>query len=1113
MVSFILFVSCKNDNNNIPNQVLTTETKVQDAELFTLLDKKDTKINFVNQLKDDFRVNLYDYVNVYNGGGVAIGDINNDGLQDVYFTSNMVSNRLYLNKGNMEFEDISKKANVSGEGGWSTGVTMVDINNDGYLDIYVCRAFNDENPELRKNLLYVNNRDMTFTEKAKEYGINDGNHSTQALFLDYDLDGYMDLYVGNHPREYIIKDKVSRFKKRENPPLDMTDHLYHNKGNGSFEDVTTASGVLNHCFTLGVISSDINNDGWPDIYVAVDHAEPDYYYVNNGNGTFSNQVDYAMKHISNFGMGIDVADINNDALLDIVVLDMMAQDNFRQKTQMGSMAPERFWNLVSVGYHYQYMRNTLQLNNGNGIFSEIGQLSGISKTDWSWAALLADFDNDGYKDLFVCNGYRRDRRDNDLAIKIAKTAASTNATTREELLKITYELSKEMPAVPLVNYFFKNNGDLSFSNVSSQYGITKPSFSNGAAYGDLDNDGDIDLVVSNLDGESFVYRNNAKAINKYHNLRVKLVGNSLNTQGIGAKVTVKYGEELQYQELTLTRGFQSSVENYIHFGLKEQQQVDELKVEWPDGKVQNILNVQADQIIAIYQKDATPVVKETTIIAQNLFEEVTDSDQAKFEHKENKYDDYAKEVLLPHRMSQFGPKMAVGDVNSDGKEDFYLGGAAKQAGALYLQTGNKTFSLSSEQPWAKDSEQEDIDAIFFDADSDGDLDLYVVSGGNEFQLNSPLLEDRIYTNDGKGNFTKTKGALPKMLESGGCVVPGDYDNDGDLDLFVGGRQIPGKYPFPAKSYVLQNDNGRFTDITASFAPDLMKPGMVTSAIWTDFDNDKNLDLIVVGEWMPIGIYRNNGNRLESMTDSYGMGNTSGWWNKIIAGDFDNDGDPDYVVGNLGLNYKYKATEKEPFHLYAHDFDENGSLDIVLGYFNNGICFPLRGRECSSQQIPSLTKKFPSYKEFASADLRDVYGAKLDKALHYEAKMFASVYIQNDGNGNFLIKALPIEAQFSSVRAIISNDFDKDGKLDLLIGGNFYVSEVETGRADASIGLYMKGDGLGEFYPVNVNQSGFNAHLDVRDIALINNNSTPMVLVANNNDKMQFFEYKAINHNQ
>jgi len=1082
------------------------------SELFTLLDNKDTRIDFINQLKDDHRVNVFDYVNVYNGGGVAIGDINNDGLQDIYFTANMVSNRLYLNKGNMKFEDITERANVSGENGWSTGVTMIDINNDGYIDIYVCRAFNDEEPELRENLLYINNGDMTFTERAQEYGINDGNHSTQALFLDYDLDGYMDLFVGNHPREYITRnDKIARFKKRQNPPLDMSDRLFRNNGNGSFQDVTTESGILNHGFTLGIGSSDINNDGWPDIYVAVDHAEPDYYYVNNKDGTFSNRVDGAMKHISNFGMGLDIADINNDALLDIVELDMMAKDNFRQKTQMSGMAPERFWLLVAAGYHYQYMRNTLQLNNGNGSFSEIGQLSGISNTDWSWAALLADFDNDGNKDLYVCNGHRKDFRDNDYSKKLAAlTSASSTADSRTNLLKASYEISKEMPETPLSNYLFKNNGNLTFSDISEHAGVTKPSYSYGAAYGDLDNDGDLDLVVSNLDSESFVYRNNAKSINHYNNLRIKLIGDGRNTQGIGSKLTIKYGDELQFQELALTRGFQSSVEDYIHFGLKDHSVIDELKIEWPDGRTQVISNVPTNQILAVYQKNAL-LLNEGTAIPETLFADVTSSTKVEFAHKEQAYDDYALEVLLPHRMSQFGPKLTVGDVDGDGKEDFFIGGAAGQSGALYIQTESNSFRLSNNQPWAKELEQEDIGTTLFDADGDGDQDLYIVSGSNEFQIASNLYEDRLYINNGNGNFSRAKDALPKMLESGGCVVPGDYDNDGDLDLFVGGRQIPGKYPFPAKSYLLRNDNGRFYDVTSSVAPGLVNIGMVTSAIWTNVDDDHLLDLIVVGEWMPISVFKNNGNNLELISGPNDLGNTNGWWNKIVAGDFDNDGDDDYILGNLGVNYKYKATLEEPFHIYTHDFDSSGSLDIVLGYFNEGVCYPLRGRQCSSQQIPSITKKFGTYKEFASADIRGVYGDALDSALHYEAKIFSSIYLRNDGNGDLTMIKLPIEAQFSTIRGIIPHDLDKDGNLDLLIAGNFYVSEVETGRADASIGLYLKGDGSGEFQPLSVTQSGFNAHLDVRDIALINKFGTPMILIANNNDSMQIFEYKGINN--
>ncbi|MCH8904832.1 MAG: VCBS repeat-containing protein, partial [Bacteroidetes bacterium] len=1034
---------------------------------------------------------------------------------DLFFTGNQVSCELYINKGDMKFKNITQSAGVGGEDGWCTGVTMVDINNDGWLDIYVCRSFSDHRPDRRANLLYVNNGDETFTEKGIEYGIADTSYTTQASFFDYDLDGDLDLYVGNHPRDFLYTELIVNAKKgnytRNEPVIGTSDRLFRNNGNGNFTDVTIEAGVLNFGFLLGIVTSDLNDDGWPDIYVANDHAEPDLLYINNGDGTFTNKADDALRHMSNFSMGMDLADYNNDGLIDIVVLDMMAEDNYRQKTNMSAMAPEQFWMFVKMGFHYQFMRNVLQLNNGNGSFSEVANLAGISNTDWSWAALLADFDNDGFKDLFVANGYRKDVRANDY---LNEAREYVKQSILEDKPVDLYEISTKSPETKLSNYLYRNNGDLTFTDVTVDVGLDDLSFSYGAAYADLDNDGDLDLVVTNLADNAFIYRNLCTENTNQNYLRVKMNGGTSNRMGIGVKVRLFYEDKQQIQELTLTRGFQSAVEGILHFGLGSVDKVDKMVIEWPGGTHEILTDVKSNQVLVVNIDDATLLKHEDEIQLDMLFSNITNSSGIDFVHTENEYDDYEKEILLPHKMSQFGPIVSTGDVNGDGYEDFFVGGAAGQAGVLYLNNGNSSFSASAGNTFADHRSQEDIGSIFFDADGDDDLDLYVVSGGNEFEADSKMLQDRLYLNDGNGNFEYAEDALPEMITSGSCIVPADYDEDGDQDLFVGGRLVPGMYPFPARSYILRNDNGKFTDVTAEIAPDLTKPGLVTSAIWTDFNSDGQLDIIVVGEWMPLSFYQNDSGQFINKTSEFGFDNTNGWWTKIVEADFDNDGDPDYAVGNLGLNYKYKASDAEPFHIYCHDFDRNGNLDIVLGYFNEGTCFPLRGRECSSSQMPFIKEKFPDYHSFGIATLEDVYGGDLDNALHYEARIFASSYIRNDGNGQFTISELPVMAQLSTAFGLIAGDFNDDDNIDLLLAGNFYVAEVETGRADAGVGLFLQGDGKGNFKQIGVNESGFYAPLDVRSLELLGENDKEQyVLVGNNDDQLQLFKVNHIKRDQ
>ena len=671
-----------------------------------------------------------------------------------------------------------------------------------------------------------------------------------------------------------------------------------------------------------------------------------------------------------------------------------------------------------------------------------------------------------------------------------------------------------MPVNKISNYYYENTGDLTFINKTREYGFDRPSFSNGASYADLDNDGDLDLVINNLVDDAFIYRNNLDQQDQNNYLRIKLNGKPGNSLGLGATVTLFNGDDIQYQEMTSTRGYLSSVENILHFGLANSTMVDKIEIKWLSGTQQVVQNIASNQTIEFDEEKAGIIDQVSVDPINTLFTDVSNRIIIDFTHQENEYDDYIKESLLPHKMSQFGPNIATGDVNNDGKIDFYIGGASGQAGVLFIQKSNLSFEAAPVQPWHTDKKQEDIGAVFFDSDGDNDLDLYVVSGGNEFDPDSKDLQDRLYLNDGEGNFTKSVDVLPAMRSSGSCVVPGDYDKDGDIDLFVGGRLIPGNYAFPARSYILNNNGGRFTDVTESMAPGLVEAGMVTSALWTDFDKDGAMDLFVVGEWMPLSLYHNENGNLVNSTEKYNLQNTTGWWNRIVQADIDGDGDQDYIVGNLGLNYKYKASVEEPLHVYCSDFDRNGTMDIVLGYYNQGECYPVRGRECTSQQIPFIKEKFENYESFGLATLYEVYGDDLNTALHQEAKLFESCYLENKGEDGFAVIPLPTRAQFSTVFGIIPEDFDKDGHMDLIIAGNLYVSEVETGRADAGIGLYLRGYGKGDFTAVNVTESGFFASYDVRDLALLKiNDNKSLILVANNNDKIQVFEVGTENSEQ
>lgn len=1069
--------------------------------LFQSLPASATGVNFINEVPESEQLNYFTYPYIYGGGGVAAGDLDQDGLEDLYFTANFGQNRLYHNKGNLQFEDITTASGAIGTSGWTTGVSMIDINQDGLLDIYICKSGPMADEKLRANLLYMNQGNMKFKEAAAEYGLDDPGFSIQAYFFDYDKDGDLDCYLVNHRMDFSNSRSAKVVSKRE-PDAPDSDHLLRND-NGKFTNVTRNAGVASFAWGLSASIGDFNGDGWDDIYVANDFLEADFLYINNRNGTFSDGVKKHLQHIPMYAMGSDLADINNDGLEDLYVLDMMPEDHVRSKMLMAPMSTSDFWALVDAGLQYQYMTNTLQLNRGNGHFSEIGQMAGVAKTDWSWAPLFADFDNDGFKDLFVTNGIKRDVTDNDYKSRAQKMI-------QEKGRKLTLdELKGIMPGTKLPNHYYRNRGDLRFEKLS--IGVSDNVNSNGVAYTDLDNDGDLELVLNNVDDPARIYKNLSNSAEN-HFLNVNLQGKVPNVQGIGARVYLYHDGQTQLQVQYPVRGYLSGVTSVIHFGMGASARYDSVVVQWPDGQKTHLGAGQANQTIQVSIDQAKPGNRIPRTNPNSLFTDATSTLGINHQHQENDYDDFIKEILLPHKQSANGPFTAVADVNGDGHEDFFVGGAAGHAGRLYQQMADGRFAEMPSQPWRADLACEDLGAHFFDADGDGDQDLYVVSGGNEFAEDAPELQDRLYLNDGSGRFAKAPDALPQMLTSGQQVAIGDIDGDQDLDLFVGGRLMPGKYPFPAKSYLLQNNGGKFTDITASAAADLVAPGLVTDAVFSDYDGDKDLDLVVVGEWLPIRVFQNNGGKFAPI-ETPNLPDTRGWWFSIEAADLDGDGDDDYVVGNIGENNKFHASQKKPLHVYCHDFDQNGTYDIVLAKDAKNIQLPVRGRQCSSEQMPFIKEKYPTFEAFATATLSDIYSPKeLESALHYEARYFSSALLMNQGGGQFTLNPLPTQAQASPINGILATDLNEDGRLDLVLAGNMYDSEVETVRYDAGIGVCLLGDGNGGFSPMSVLESGFFAPGNVKSLSILKTGPEGRltVLVGNNDGMLQAFRMRSGN---
>lgn len=1064
--------------------------------LFTLLSPKQTGINFINEIKEDEAKNVLSYEYFYNGGGVAVGDINNDGLPDIFFTSNLKSNKLYLNQGNFHFKDITKSAKVSGRNGWKTGCTMADVNGDGWLDIYVCYSGNG-NAASRRNELYINNHDGTFTESAKQYGLDDTGCSTQAIFFDYDRDGDLDCYVLNHNIK-AYKNVGLHYLKNDYDSL-AADHLYRND-NGHFVDVSRQAGISGNpiSFGLGVGVSDINGDGWPDIYVSNDYTEQDYLYINNKNGTFSQKEMYAFGHMSEFSMGNDIADINNDGLTDIITLDMLPEDNHRQKLLQAQENYELYQYMATNGFHYQFMRNMLQLNNGNGTFSEIGQQAGMSNTDWSWAPLIADLDNDGNKDLFITNGYMRDYTNKDF-LKYWGDYLVKQAVNRDSVHY--FDIVKMMPSTNVSKYAFRNNGDLSFKNVSEEWGLKKFGLSNGAAYADLDNDGNLDLIVNNINQPAFIFKNQGSG---NHYLTIHLKGFGKNSFGLGAKLYCYTNGNMQFLEQMPTRGYQSSVSEVLHFGLGKATEIDSLKIIWLNGTSETLFHIKANQSITLEQKNAG---KENEVVhppQQKLFS--YQKSLIDFSHLQLEYNDFKRQPLMPVMFSQCGPRMAVADVNGDGLDDVFIGSSQGQSSRLYLQTKNG-FVLSPQTAFLADSISATSSVLFFDADGDGDPDLYCASGGyNDFVENDDRLQDRLFINDGKGNFTLSKNALPAMTSSKSVVVAADFDGDGDLDLFVGGRVVPGIYPVAPQSYLLQNNGqGKFTDVTKTIAPQLQYGGMITDAKWFDVDKDGTKDLIVVGEWMPPTIFENKKGRLEPSPLNSQFANYSGWWNKIELADLDNDGDTDIIAGNWGLNSQLKCTPAEPLQMIYKDFDNNGSIDPFLCCFIQGTSYPYVTRDELLDEIYPMRKKFTSYKSYADATITDIFSTdELKTTQTLTANHLATTYFENK-NGRFVAHDLPVQSQFSPVYQIIVHDFNADGFPDLLLLGNTAYPRLKLGKMDANFGTLLLNDGHGNFIFSNNRDNGLFVPGDVKDAQIVNLNDSHYLLIGINNADLMTFK--------
>jgi hypothetical protein len=1099
VIIVFMFVACTNKEHPKPST----------STLFNALTSRESGIDFVNQLDYTEKLNTYTYKNFYNGGGVGLGDFNNDSLVDIFFAGNMVPNKLYVNKGNLSFRDISETAGVSMKGVWTTGVSLADVNADGWLDIYLCKS-GPPGGEKRYNELFINNGDLTFTEKSKQYGLAFEGLSTHAAFFDFDKDDDLDCYLLNNSIR-----SVGGYDLRVNQ-RNLPDPLGGNKllrnDDGKFSDVSAKAGIYSSeiGFGLGVTIGDLNKDGWSDIYVSNDFFEKDYLYINMQDGTFRESLEEYIQEISLGSMGADMADINNDGLPEIFVTEMLPEYDDRLKTTTQFESWDKYNLNQKAGYFRQFSRNVLQLNNGNGTFSEIGRLAGVHATDWSWGALIFDMDNDGFKDIFVANGIYKELLNQDYVNFTANQDFVREVLNRKKGL-IT-QLIDSIPSTPISNYAFRNNGNLSFTNKATEWGLGLPTFSNGSAYGDLDNDGDLDLVLNNVNMPSLLYENRSKQLAPENaTISFGLHGGPGNSFALGTKITVKTKEGFIYQELSPMRGFMSTVDNRIHIGLGKAPSVDSIFVEWPNDKMTILSNVKSNQFIDLYQKDAAGEKKlPPRKKVKPVFKNIPELKGVDFEHLENDFVDFDRDRLLFNMISNEGPCLCTGDVNQDGLFDFYVGGAKDQPGALFAQQKSGTFLRVNENLFEKDKGSEDTDCIFFDANGDGMLDLYVTSGGAEFSSSSPALIDRLYFSLGKGKMEKSSQLLPVLtkFESTSTVIANDYDRDGDIDLFVGARLIPFSYGTPANGYVLNNDGkGNFRDVTKSIAPELLNLGLITDAKWIDANNDSLADLLVVGEWMSIKIFIQENGKLIDKSTAYGLKDTNGWFNVLETADFNKDGFVDFVAGNHGLNSRFKASKTEPVSLYVNDFDQNGTIEGITTRYDRQISYPLVLKQDLISQIPSLKKKYLHFRDYKEKTIADIFTEdQLKNALVLHAKDFETSVWMNNGNGTFSKHTLPLEVQFSPVYAILIDDFNKDGNLDILLGGNLYKAKPETGIYGGGHGILVKGNGAGNFQSASAAESGLNIVGEIRSLKKIKNNGRTIVIVGKNNSEMQFLTY-------